>query len=1235
MALSSSDPDRWLLRKAFSLLLLATLWMPSVEAASSDPGGILTPQELIAVGNQYGNVQAEWQAELNRHNTRVDEIQSSSLSRTQKDFLLQREVRVHRAESQRVAQLRHQVHDLLISEANARAAHHGSATRRRIEASLGTSIDDAAHRGMRGDLDAGGGLRSVESLRQTLIDMGLDHVPVRETPGTLEIGTRELGGDFEMTVHKTGLDSPAGSQFSEIRDAVDARNHEVYLSERMRNRAAGTKQVGTDFVEIQDHYKKAAEGLRASSQRLVDEPSRMQTMAKGTAKTLQVGDIPDAELGDILRRQGIDQSPADFRERLQAIKEERIFIDDPAEAARLRDVGNEVFTRAEQRAYQRSRVEIETRTAEIDRIRENIRKVDAMSDRPDTRARRDALKRSLQAREKALRSEIIDSRSKMRAAAEASADIRQNADGQRSRVTTDADGQPRAPGDTADTRAPQDGDTGKRTMTEASARRPAPEAQDSWQSVKSGAARAYEVYGVVTDIADIGKTAKTIEQYMEGDASMGRVVREALNVPPLSPVGSVVGTMEMSGQRMADYIKLQQELKKTNETNLEAYLNQWALQFRKTGMSTEEARRYVAASVEAGNLDVLEAQAARLRAAGHDIESPVLVVEEGLGPDGGYWYMWENTKELGAGMAGSTAEGVSYIVTAPKRVVEALGERELVEAMMAYRSASAESDMRTRLYRALRAAGIDRKRALHGVHEGGLALRRLTQEVRENLAAAREEAERVEAQRQALQERVDAIIARIDRLWSMELSLATTPPSPIPVPHGTDPDAMMEIEVHLTGGLDAAVSWIERELTAITGERPVVETQIQLSLPGADPVDSESWHAQLPAKQDVYPLAAQIVVRISGLPGDFAPLQRTVRRTVQDAVMVKDAEERIVFAEDPYEVVDGDYEPVQAVAEHLDPNTAYYYYWTFRDQAGITDDPSWKLLATLDEPTEPQQFSASVALADMATGMLLDEAVTTVEIEPVDIDASTQTVDLFGNRSYWTTATPLANDPTVRLPSATLRVTPAIDGIVGDIRTDSAAWERLQAMLDPAQSVDDLLRARLLEEFAAMGIEPDAAMIAEALRMTRAFSGMDGESGHIEVPELLDHGLVRAGEPVSLRLAVSLPMPPRIPVTFGAGDQAVALDAEVRLREWALSTGFAQTDPVSGNNASATLTWTPETGDGREAVAVKLLLFYALDFYRRGTDELWTEDGTPLRYETLSTHFPVGTYFLPVEESAP
>ncbi|HSH56496.1 MAG TPA: hypothetical protein VK965_00925, partial [Halomonas sp.] len=116
--------------------------------------------------------------------------------------------------------------------------------------------------------------------------------------------------------------------------------------------------------------------------------------------------------------------------------------------------------------------------------------------------------------------------------------------------------------------------------------------------------------------------------------------------------------------------------------------------------------------------------------------------------------------------------------------------------------------------------------------------------------------------------------------------------------------------------------------------------------------------------------------------------------------------------------------------------------------------------------------------------------------------------------------------------------------------------------------------------------------------------------------------------------AVSLPMPPRIPVTFGAGGRAVALDAQVRLREWSLSTGFAQSAPVSGNNASATLDWTPTPGDGRESVAVNLLLYYDIDFYRRGTDELWREDGMPLRYENLSTHFPIGMFFLAVEEPA-
>ncbi|MGC9456635.1 MAG: hypothetical protein ACP5DC_03840 [Halothiobacillaceae bacterium] len=1209
--------------------------------ADPAPGGVLTQQELVAVGNEFGRVEVEWRAELDRHRARVNEIESSVRSREQKDFLLQREVRVHRAESQRIAKTRHQVQDVLITEANARAARSGSATRQRIEASLGTSIDDPAHRGMQGDLDAQGGVRSVEALKQTMLDAGLDHVPMAETPGTLE-----LGGNFEVVVHKTGLDAPAGSQFAEIRDAVDARNHEVYLSERMRNRAAGTQQAGTDFVEVQDHYKKAVEGLQAQGRVLVDQPDVMQTMAKGTSKTLQIGDVSDAELEAILRRQGIDQTPAQFRDRLQKIKEQRIFIDDPVEAARIRDAGNEIFTRAEQRAHQRAQTEIDARQAEIDRIRDNIRKVDAMSDRPDTRARREALKKSLQAREKAIRQELIDSRSKMRAAAEANAELRQElgTDSPRPRPDTDT-GRP-APAEAGDgPRTATDADAGSGRPRElaperprpvdAGSRAPAPEAQGGWQKVKGGAVRAFEAYGVLTDITDIGNAAKKLEQYMEGEATTGEVVREVLNLPPLAPVGTVVGTMEMSGQRLSDYLKLQGEMKRANETNFEAYLNQWALQFRKAGMSTEEARRYVAASVEAGNLDALEAQAARLRAAGHDIRSPELIVEEAPGPDGGNWYMWENAKELGHGMAKSAYEGGEYIVMAPSRVVEAFGERELEEAMLAYRSATAESDMKTRLYRALRAAGIDRERALDGVHKGGSALTRLTREVRENLAKAREEAARVEAERVALQERINAVIARIERLWWMELSLATTPPTPIPVPRGTDPEAMIDVEVRLTGGLDEAVARIRRDLAAIVGQQPVIETRIELSLPGAKPVDAETWQAELPARQDVYPLAAGIAVRISGLPDDLAPLQRTIRRRVETAVMVKAAEERIAFAEDAYEFVDGDYEPVSAVTENLDPESSYYYYWTYRDQAGITDDPVWKLLARLDEPDKAQESTATVALADLATGMLLDEATATIHVEPAETGETTQKINLFGNRLYWTTATPLANDPSVRLPEAMMQVTPTIEGIVGEIRTDSLAWERLQALRDPEQSVDAILRARMLEQFATMGIEPDEATVAKALQMAKSFSGMAGADGEIEVPELLAHGLVAAGRPVAIRVAASLPMPPRIPVTFGSGDEAVALDAEVRLRHWTLSTGFAQTDPVSGNNAAAVIEWVPEAGDGRESVGLNLMIEYEMIFYRRGTDEPWTEDGVPLRYQHLSTHFPIGMFFLPVQESSP
>jgi len=42
------------------------------------------------------------------------------------------------------------------------------------------------------------------------------------------------------------------------------------------------------------------------------------------------------------------------------------------------------------------------------------------------------------------------------------------------------------------------------------------------------------------------------------------------------------------------------------------------------------------------------------------------------------------------------------------------------------------------------------------------------------------------------------------------------------------------------------------------------------------------------------------------------------------------------------------------------------------------------------------------------------------------------------------------------------------------------------------------------------------------------------------------------------------------------------------------------------------------------------VISYSLDFYKRGTGEVWLDGGAPVRYSDMSVTFPVGIYFCPV-----
>ncbi len=1185
------------------LIVFLALLSPCRAMSAVDPV-LYTDKELWAIGNLWKQTEVAWDAEMQAYRDNLAQIENSPMSETRKKYFMQREVSRHRAVSQELGRKRHQVHQAVLNESSARAGNSRSILRQRIDASLGTSIDDRAHRGLMGDLDAAGGAVAVDNVESVLQDMGLDHLTVTDSPATLEVGAPTPWGDdpFDLTVHKQGLPAQVGSEYHRIQIENHARNHEVFVSASMRDPVTGKTRAGAGYVEVQDHLKKASGGLNSSSGDLAGNPELMQPMAKSVDKTLRVSELPDEELGSILERHGIRESPQEFRRKLNNIKEARTVVSDPSEAGRMRQAAAEIFDSAESRTLQRANQELRAREDALRRIDENMRRLDNVSDTEATRLRKERLRQSYQQRQSALRQEITDSRARMQATAAANG------------------------------RKPVIELTGPET----------PAGPTRMQQLGSGARRAAQVYGTVTDFTDIGHLGQTLEDYMEGDASLFDVARQGLRVPPLSatPVGmvaggaeTIVGTSKRMGQSIVDARDAHLTIRQANENNLAAYLTQWEIRFRRAGMDPGEARAYVAASVEAGNLDVLEARAEALRAAGAEIESPELVIEDGIGPDGGKLYMLYNLGDVVYGMGESVYSGAAYTIRAPGRIVESWAEGELAEAVLEYDSRTAEADMRVQMFRALRNAGIERDKALQAVNEGGSFMRSVFQEARELQEQARLEQERLEAEILDLEQRINRILSEINRLRWMDITVHTTPPSPMNIPYDPDADEDMvfEVEISLGGGFQNTVNRIRHGIRDAAGQDPDVSVTYEISLPGAQETEPGQWLAEIPAVPEAYPFLVDIEVNISGLDGHFSFMQRTVRRQTGDVLLLLAAEEKIEFQESQYSFTDGDYEPVHAVVSNLNPDSTYYYYWTFMEQDGITEIPAWKLHAILEDSEEPQSFTATVSLADIRTGLLLDEDQAMVHVHPVEILEETITMDLFENRTYWTTATPFANDPTVRFPEATIIATPGISGIQEEISEYSSDWERLQEMLHPRESVEDIMKQHMQAELEKMGMELSEAQMAQALQMAGGLTGLAGEQG-IEPPDLLGSGYVYPGEPVELDLTVSVPMPPRFRVMFPSPQGAASLDAEVRVKHWMLSTGFMYSPRVRGNNAATSISWVPEPDEHTESFSLELITNYSIDFFKAGTDEPLVEDGIPLRYDPMTTYFTLGFFFLPLKE---
>lgn len=808
-------------------------------------GELFTEKELWATGQRWIETKVQWEHEKFSHKQRMAEIDKGGMHEPQKEYFRKRELARHKAESDALALKRDQVQNVLVDEANARVKSGKKSASAGLEDTAGTRFGQKGHRGMAGDRDMGGGERAAKKVKEVLREMGINHLaPAKETAGTLEIG-----GDFELTINKSGIQPKAGSEFHKIKIDVDARNPETYVSESMKVRAEDgslvKKQVGTDYVEVQDHRKKAAKGLGSDGDGLVRSPEKMRSMAKGTKKTLEMGQLDQETITKILSQNGIKQTPSEFQAHLENLKEGPAKISDAGQAERMRRASEDIFNAAEQSALQRAK-------ADLADLRQKVTEL------PDGHPSK-----------KIIQDEIVDTGAKMKSTKAANEDLLSG------RAAAGAPGGNKA--------APVAGE-GKAT-------------------------KALKVFGVLMMINDIGQSCQVIERYVDGEIPLSQATTEIVDQHVLA---GVVGSVKHGKESYEDYEATKKSIREANYTNMSAFLTQWELRFRRAGLSPVEARGVVGSAILSGNLDLLQRKSAELRAAGKPIRDPELVVETysqddtpgqraayvlegfatGVVEGGKYiltapsrvveaWAQGElNEAELEAYTAEQTADSrrsiFQKLVSAgfkPKTVLEALSMNE----------AGNSAPLRA-LFKKARADRIAREPTA------------------EEVAAAQQEHTLLEAAKKDREIALEQYERYVNYLRWAPLRL-TYGPNPAEIPaEGQSRVLTLTLDAGTDNRLPQVARNLEKILGKLTASAVKVELRYVFSCRGKQGDAPHVWLTASPKTSGIYPVTARLAVEITGvgLAGPFAALKRSFEReafvSVELAVNTSTQEQGEVWA---------------------------------------------------------------------------------------------------------------------------------------------------------------------------------------------------------------------------------------------------------------------------------------------------------------------------------------------------
>jgi hypothetical protein len=365
----------------------------------------LRRETITDLKKKWNNVEADWKKEIVRHNKAQQELEKlpEGPNRTAK---IEAENANHRTKSKQIAVERNVVHEGVMNQANrevmggstnqpgdigqtgsakGKASNQsGANVSNEIRQTAGTKVTDPNHRGMNGDIDAGGGYRTTEKAAKIL-----DEIGVKDSFGErvkVKNGVLETNGDFGMTVNVDAGVDRVGSSGHQAQVKQAAAHGETYISE---TGGAITSKAQKDHLATLDHTKKA-HGMNEPPGKLVGSPEG-QGMVKGALKAANQATLPPETIEAIARKNGI-ADPEHLLDRMAEIKAGKSTIANAEEAVKLQGVSRDILNAAETSTNAAAKADVQKiktkiadleskgRVEEAHRLREEVADYNAKAD---------------------------------------------------------------------------------------------------------------------------------------------------------------------------------------------------------------------------------------------------------------------------------------------------------------------------------------------------------------------------------------------------------------------------------------------------------------------------------------------------------------------------------------------------------------------------------------------------------------------------------------------------------------------------------------------------------------------------------------------------------------------------------------------------------------------------------------------------------------------------------------